>query len=144
MNDPLQEAPEPVDHDEADDVGNVAGCAGFLLMGEGALVIFASIPLLLVGGLGFLGLPAGVGIVWAGLVLAGVRRDNHRLASGVTIIAGTAAAFIVMLVSAMASCDSFVNCGSSGSDILLFVLPGGVAAFHIFCAVLLWRRRTQP
>ena len=120
-------------------VSGAAVVIGFALMVEGILASIASIPLVLFGGIGLLGAAGGAGLVWAGWLLAGLSEGNARLASLITLIAGGAVTFVGVLLIAMATCASFMNCGPTQSY-GAFLLPVALGAFNLACAVLLWRR----
>ncbi len=120
-------------------VSGVVVVIGFALMVEGILASIASIPLILFGGIGLLGAAGGAGLVWAGWLLAGLSEGNARLASLITLIAGGAVTFVGVLLIAMATCASFMNCGPAQSY-GAFLPPMALGAFNLSCAMLLWRR----
>jgi len=133
------ETPEP----EGNEHPNVAGpvvVLGFALMVEAILIFIVSVPLVFFAGIGVLGLIGGGALMWAGWLLAGLSAGDYKAAGIVTAIACIGVALFSVLVFAMASCASFMNCGPSPSYIGLVAWVVLLSGFNLLCAVLLWRR----
>lgn len=135
------DTPTRNEESEQPKVSGIIVVVGFILMVEGILISLASVPLVLFGGIGLLGMVGGAALIWAGWLLAGLSEGNARRASVVTIVAGGAVTFLIVVLIAMTTCASFVNCYSTPSY-ALFLLPLTFGAFNLACAVLLWRRGT--
>ena len=124
-------------------VGRLATIVGGVMAVEGVLCGLASLPFLVFGGFGVLGLLAGMGQCWAGLVLIGAVDAHPKGAAIGSAILGLAIGFFVFGVMVFFSCASIVNCG--GGSIVPQVVAGlSAAAINLLGAVLLWKRKVQP
>lgn len=133
--DPVEPAPEG-----RPDTGRLDTVVGAVMALEGVVCCVVSVPFLLFGGFGLLGLIAGAVQVWVGLVLMGRKTGDPIVAALTALFTGAALGFVALIVMAFASCDSIVNCGH-GSDVPMFSVAAFAALMNLVGAVLLWRRK---
>lgn len=115
---------------------------GGSLMLEGVTILIASLPLVLLGGLGLFGMAAGGALIWSGAVLIGETRAAPQLAFIVTLIAGVLAVFITLMASTIMACASIMNCGSVSGTV--WIASAIVAVLNIIALTMLARRAADP
>lgn len=134
---------QPENDDGYPDVAGPVVILGFALMVEATLLLIGCLLVLLFSPFALIGLFGSATLMWAGWLLAGLSVGNYRLASILTVIAGSGMAVFSLVLVALASCRSFVNCGSGPSDYSLFALPIALGLFNLLCAGILWRRTAK-
>jgi hypothetical protein len=117
----------------------LATITGGLMAVEGVLCTVFSVPFLMFGPVGLFGIAAGVAQVWVSLAVMRAIEGHEKAAAIASLVVGAGFAFMAFVLMAIASCASFVNCGSA-SEVPLFVATAIAAALNLLGAALLWKR----
>jgi hypothetical protein len=113
---------------------------GVLLIVEGVLVGLASLPLLILAGLGVIGLAIAASFCWSGAVLLGRAEGNMKIAAAVTVVSGGTLSFLTYGFLLAASCG--VNCPPTLPPIVVW-WPIALAVLNALCVIVMLTTRTH-